>query len=80
MNEMVMLFTIERICNCDMIPKHVTCSLKRPYRSPGALCINHTQINHARFSLSASIHFQLCQQRWILGEVNENEPPRIRFF
>jgi len=30
MNEMVMLFTIERICNCDMIPKHVTCSLKRP--------------------------------------------------
>ena len=38
-----MLFTIEPICNCEMIPNHVTCSLKNPGRSPGALCSNHTK-------------------------------------
>jgi len=36
-----MLFTIEPICNCEMIPNHVTCYLKNPWRSPGALCSNH---------------------------------------
>jgi len=49
-----MLFTIERICNCEMIPKHVTCSLQNPWRCPGALCSNY-----APFSLSASIRFHL---------------------
>ena len=42
-NEMVMLFTIEPTCNCEMIPNHVTCSLKNPGRSPGALCSNRTK-------------------------------------
>jgi len=40
---MVMLFTTEPICNCEMIPNHATCSLKNPRRSPGALCSNHTK-------------------------------------
>jgi len=43
LNEMVMLFKIEPICNCEMIPNHATCSLKNPGRSPGALCSNHTK-------------------------------------
>jgi len=30
MHEIVMLFTIERIHNCKMIPEHVTCSLENP--------------------------------------------------
>jgi len=38
-----MLFTIEPTCNCEMIPNHVTCTLKNPERSPGALCSNHTK-------------------------------------
>ena len=38
-----MLFTIEPTCNCEMIPNHVTCSLKNPGRSPGALCSNRTK-------------------------------------
>jgi len=54
-----MLFTTERICNCERIPKDVTCSLKNPWRSPGALCSNHTQTNYAPFSLPASIRFYL---------------------
>jgi len=54
-----MLFTIERICNCKRIPKDVTCSLKNPWRSPGALCSNHTQTNYAPVSLPASIRFYL---------------------
>ena len=41
-NEMVMLFTIEPTCNCEIIRNHVTCYLKNPGRSPGALCSNHT--------------------------------------
>jgi len=52
-----LLFTIERICNCEMIPTHMTCSLKNPWRCPGVLCSNHTQTNYAPFSLSASIRF-----------------------
>jgi len=43
LNEMLMLFTIEPACNCEMIPNHVTCSLKNPGRSPGAPCSNHTE-------------------------------------
>jgi len=39
----VMLFTIEPTCNCEMIPIHVTCSLKNPGRSPGALYSNRTK-------------------------------------
>jgi len=39
---MVMSLTIERICNCEMIPKHVTCFLKNPWRSPAALWSNHS--------------------------------------
>jgi len=27
---MVTLFTIKHICNCEMIPKHMTCLLKKP--------------------------------------------------
>ena len=38
-----MLFTIEPICNFEMIPNHATCSLQHPERSPGALCSNHTK-------------------------------------
>ena len=38
-----MLFTIEPICNCEMIPNHVTCYLKNPGCSPGVLCSNHTK-------------------------------------
>ena len=38
-----MLLTIEPIWNCEMIPNHVTCSLKNPGRSPGALCSKHTK-------------------------------------
>jgi len=56
---MVMLFTIERICNGETIPEHVTCSLKSPWRNPGALCNNHNQTKYAPFSLSASIRFHL---------------------
>jgi len=40
---MVMLFTFEHICNCEMIPKHVTCSLKNRWCSPGVLCRIHTK-------------------------------------
>jgi len=63
MNEMVILFTIERICNCEMTPKHVTCFLKNPWRSPGVLCNNQTQSNYAPFSLSASFRFHLPLSR-----------------
>jgi len=52
-----LLFTIERICNSEMIPKHITSSLKNPWRCHGVLCSNHTQTNYASFSLSASIRF-----------------------
>ena len=58
-NEMVMLFTTECICNCERIPKNVTCSLKNPWHGPGTLCNNHTQTNYAPFSLPASIRFYL---------------------
>ena len=47
----------ERIYNCEMIPEHMTCSLKNPWRCPGVLCSNHTQTNYAPFSLLASIRF-----------------------
>jgi len=39
---MVMLFTIEPICICEMVSNHVTCSLKNPGHSPGALCSNNS--------------------------------------
>jgi len=35
---MMMLFMCELILNCEMIPKHMTCSLKYPWRSPDARC------------------------------------------
>jgi len=70
---MVMLFTTERICNCERIPDDVTCSLKNPWRSPGVLCSNHTQTSHAPFTY-------LCQQGWILGEVKEKQPSQVRLF
>jgi len=54
-----MLFTIECICNSEMIPKHVTCSLGNPWHCLGALCSNHGHTNYAPFSLSASIRFHL---------------------
>ena len=54
-----LLFATERICNCEMMTKHMTCSLKNPWRCPGVLCSNHAQTNYALFSLSASIRFHL---------------------
>jgi len=54
-----LLFATERICNCEMMTKHMTCSLKNPWRCPGVLCSNHAQTNYAPFSLSASIRFHL---------------------
>jgi len=33
----------ECICNIEMIPQHVTGSLKTPWRISGALRSNHTQ-------------------------------------
>jgi len=59
LNETVVLFTIEPVCNCEIIPNHVTCSLKNSGRSLGALCGNHTQTNYAPFLLSAYICFNL---------------------
>jgi len=59
LNETVVLFTIEPVCNCEMIANHVTCSLKNPGRSPGTLCSNHTQTNYAPYLLSAYICFNL---------------------
>jgi len=59
LNEMVMLFTIERICNCEMIPNHMTFSLKNPWRRSGVPSSNHTQTNYAPFLLSAPIFFHL---------------------
>jgi len=58
-NEMVTLFMWGRICNGAMIPKHVYCSLKNLWHTPGVLCSNHTQTSYAPFSLSASIRFPL---------------------
>jgi len=60
---MMMLFMCELILNCEMIPKHMTCSLKYPWRSPDARCSNHTQTNHAPVSLSLSIRFHLPLSR-----------------
>jgi len=54
-----MLFMTECICNSEIFPKHVTCSLENPWRCPGALCSNHAHTNYAPFLLSASIRFHL---------------------
>jgi len=76
-----MLFTIERIYNSEMIPKHMTCSLENPWRCSGALCSNHTHTNYAPISLSASIRFRLpLWAGWILGEVNEKQSLRVPIF
>jgi len=57
---MVVLFAIERICNCELIPNHATGSLK----NPDAVLVRYAmqqpyQTNHAPFLLSASICFNL---------------------
>jgi len=33
----------ECICNCEMIPQHMTYSLKNPWCSSGVLCSHYTQ-------------------------------------
>jgi len=57
-----MLFTIECICNSEIIPKHVTRSLGNPWHCPGALCSNHTHTNHAPFRcLLPFVSTYLCE-------------------
>jgi len=80
-----LLFNIERICNCEMIPRHISCSLKNPWRCLGVLCSNHAQANYAPFSLSASICFHL--PLWAGVDISEGEreivtsgPPFFRDF
>ena len=61
---MVMLFTIEPICNCEMIPNHATYSLKNPGRSPGALCSNHIKPTMLPFCcLLALVSTYHCEHR-----------------
>jgi len=73
-----MLFTIERICNCEMIPKHVACSLK----IPDAVLLLYAAIipkpNMLPFCcLLPFVFAYLCEQGWILREVNEEQSPRV---
>jgi len=45
LNEMVMIFVSECICNCEIFPYHMPCSLKNPWRISGVLCsINHANL------------------------------------
>ena len=76
-----MLFTIERICNSEMIPKHMACSLE----IPDAVLVCYAAIIPTPTMLPFRcllpfVSTYLCEQGWILGEVNKKQSLWVPIF